>query len=384
MQEDGDLVEVGDETPKLEEQARIAGWRAGIFDFGTANVAGIEHFNPGLIRRPDGLWLIVRRSEIVDGMPYGRNGLWACKLTEDLQPHGGPLLKFPNSGPEEQCEDPRAFRWNDQTWIGCVNFTWFPDGTWTGAHQCLFSYRDDSEWTPIVRRDPPVETNRGEAGFTHGNQNKNFLWFLYEGRLHLIYTSDPWKVIEFGETWESQKPYTASGFKWAYGQPRGGTPPIHVGDYYFSFFHSSLPWRGRFRRYYAGIYAFEAKPPFKPAFITPEPILIGSQNDKWYQNKPLVVFPCGAIFEDNVWTISYGINDLYSGWCQIPHEDVLKLCLPIPAPTATTLLSVETKRPIHVALKAEAQTAVDEKRQAMLARMAKARAARKISSKSGA
>lgn len=340
-----ELVEIGDETPPLSEQARLAGWKGGIFDFGKAEVQNVEHFNPSLIRRPDGLWLIVRRSEVVNGMPYGRNRLWACKLDEKMKPLGGPLLDFPDSTAEEQMEDPRAFRWNGQTWIGVVNFVWFPDGSWTGAHQALFSYRDDEEWTPIVRRDPPVETNLGRGGFTNGKHNKNFLWFLHDDKLHLIYMSDPWQVIEFGATWEEQKGYGGEGVKWKYGHVRGGTTPIRVGDHYITFFHSSMPWRGRFRRYYMGAMAFEAKPPFTPVLWTREPLLTGSQNDPWQQRKPLVVFPCGAIFEKDKWLVSYGINDLKSGWVEIPHEDLQKLLQPIPASPASMLLGMETEKP---------------------------------------
>lgn len=342
----GTIVEVGDDTPTLQEQARISGWKAGVFDFGRAERPGeVDHFNPGLIRRQDGLWLLVRRSELVDGMIYGRNGIWACKLEEDLTPKGGPLLAFPDSAPEEQFEDPRAVYWNDQTWVGCVNFTWFQDGSWTGAHQMLGIFRNDEEWTAIARRDPPVETNKGTAGFTDGNHQKNWIWWFIEGRLHLLYTSDPWKVIEFGNAWEEQRPHVSEGIHWQYGQIRGGTPPVLVGEHYITFFHSSLPWRGRYRRYYMGAIAFAAKPPFAPILITPEPMLIGSQNDPWQQRKPLVVFPCGALLEKDIWTITYGINDLKCGWAKIPHEDVANLLKPIPKPSGVMLLAEATKLP---------------------------------------
>lgn len=295
---DEDFVEVGDDTPTLNQQAEKQGWQSGIFNFGKAESSEVDYFNPGLVRRPDGLWLLVRRSELVVGMPYGRNGIWACKLVEDeMKPHGGPQLVFPDSKVDEQFEDPRAVYWNGQTWVGCVNFTWFADGSWTGAHQMLGVFRDDEEWTPIARRDPPVETNLGTAGPNNGFHQKNWLWFFYEGKLHLIYQSDPWKVIEFGQSWEEQKGHLSEGVKWKYGVVRGGTPPVQVGDLFYTFFHSSLPWRGRFRRYYMGAMTFEAKPPFKPVAWTQKPILTGSQNDHWQQRKPLVVFPCGAVYE---------------------------------------------------------------------------------------
>lgn len=354
MEDNDDFAEVKDDVPRLEEQARLLGWKAGIFNFGKGEREGVSFFNPGLVRRPDGLWLIARRSVDYPSMPYGKNDICAFHLDETTMiPKVGYPLKVPNSGELEQFEDPRAFRWGEQTWIGMVNFSWFDDGSWTGAHQCLASYRDDEEWTPIVRRDPPVETNRGEAGHTNGRHNKNFLWFIHEGKLCLIYSSDPWHTVEFGASWDEQKHYRSEGARYDYGHIRGGTTPVRVGDLYWSFFHSSMPWRGRFRRYFMGAYAFEAKPPFLPVLVTPEPILTGSQNNRWFQRKPLVVFPCGALLENDMWTVTFGSNDLESGWVKIPHDDLVKLAQPKPAAAVSLLLAETTAVPVYEAIMPE-------------------------------
>lgn len=340
-----DIVEVGDDTPSFVEQARLKGWKAGIFNFEKAEEPGVEFFNPGLVRRPDGLWLLVRRSEIVEGMLYGKNGIWACQLEADLKPKGGPVLAFPDSADDEQFEDPRAVYWNGQVWVGCVNFTWYPDGSWTGAHQVLGMFQSDPNWTALARRDPPVGSNNDRGGDTGGRHNKNWVWFFHEDKLHVIYTSDPWHVIEFGSNWEEQTPHTIGAVKWKHGLVRGGTPPVRVGEYFYTFFHSSMPWRGRFRRYFMGVVAFEAKPPFVPVLWSQAPLLIGSQNDPWHQQKPLVVFPCGALFENDRWLISLGINDLKSGWVEIPHEDVLKMVSPVPPTPAKLLMNATTTKP---------------------------------------
>lgn len=350
-------VEVGDETPSIREQAAKRGWACDYFDFGRAETLGVEFFNPGLVRRPDGLWLLVRRSEVTPGMWYGRNAIWACKLDENKKPLGGPMLQFPNSKVDEQFEDPRAVFWNNQTWIGCVNFTWFTNGSWTGAHQMIGVFQDkggsditDETWHPLVRRDPIIGTNRGTAGHTHGKHNKNLLWWFIDGKLHCLYTSDPWNVVQFGNKWEEQIPYVADGVIWKYGVVRGGTPPVRAGDFFYTFFHSSLPWRGRYRRYHMGAIAFETSPPFRPVFWTQEPILSGSQNDPWAQKKPLVVFPCGAVLENGKWLISLGVNDLKSAWIEIPHDDLTRLLKPIPVVPGLSLLSNVTPTPEYPAI----------------------------------
>lgn len=353
MYEEEQPVEVGDETPDLISQAHTKGWNAEILDFGKAEQEGVEYFNLGVVRRPDGLWLLVRRSEAVQGMPYGMNKIWSCKLGPDRKPMGGPFLKFPDSKNSEQFEDPRAVFWGGLTWVGTVNFEWFASMSWTGAHQCIGTFKDESpdgtiseaSWTPVARRDPIVGNNLGQAGHTGGKHEKNWTYFFHDDKLHLLYSSDPWRVVEFGKAWDEQTVHIADGVKWKYGMVRGGTPPVLVGDRYYTFFHSSLPWRGRYRRYYMGAIAFEARPPFNPVIWTQEPLLIGSQNDPWQQRKPLVVFPCGAVHENDKWFVTYGINDLKSGWVEIPHDHLLQLLNPIPIAPGAALLSSPTAKP---------------------------------------
>ena len=131
---------------------------------------------------------------------------------------------------------------------------------------------------------------------------------------------------------------------WIFGEPRGGTPPVLIGSEYWSFFHSSLPWagKGKLRHYHMGVYAFEAKPPFRITRMTSRPILSGSHRDVLAEKKPLVVFPCGAIIKDGEWTVSLGVNDLASAWIEIPHEQLLKLVQPVqkwiaPVPVPVTV-----------------------------------------------
>jgi hypothetical protein len=95
-----------------------------------------------------------------------------------------------------------------------------------------------------------------------------------------------------------------------------------------------------------GCLAFESRPPFKPVRWTQEPILSGSQHDEWGQRKPLVVFPCGALLEDDWWTISLGVNDLKCAWLKIPHEDVEKLLENAPEKPGVALLASPTVKPV--------------------------------------
>jgi predicted GH43/DUF377 family glycosyl hydrolase len=322
-----------DPIPPLVSQARAHNWRAGQFDFKKALRPGITYLNCAFVERDDGLWLITRQSEDRVGMPFGFNSLWAFKISEDdLQPLFGKHMIFQGARDMEQFEDGRPMFFNGQTWISCCNFIWFPDGSWTGAHQTIGVF--DSDWNCMWRHNPEIGGNEEsvETKVTGPKHEKNWVFWIHNGRLHLLYSQEPWLVIEFGNKWFERTNHRGNryGVKYDYGLIRGGTPPILHDGFYWTFFHSSLPWEGRLRRYFMGAIGFKPEPPFTPVRYTVKPLLIGSRNDTWAPNKPLVVFPCGAVLRGDKWLISYGINDLTCGWVEIPHFDLYQRTVPVP------------------------------------------------------
>ncbi len=327
-------IEHDDSTPSVLEQAKTAGWKCEYYTFGKAEEPGIDYFNPGIIERPDGLWLLTRASGLhPQGFMYGQNAIIAFKLSDNgKQPCYGKVLKWPVDNPQQHFEDPRGFYHPaiGQTLIGCCTFLWDGPGAWSGPHQAFGAF--DEEWNCKKMDYPVIGGNPGtmEKITAHKDYEKNWLWFLApEGNLVLLYKANPWTVVVFGNRWSEKQEIKIPGVTWPYGEIRGGTTPVRVGDLYFTFHHSSLPWKGRYRRYYAGCLAFDAKPPFTPRLITNEPLLIGSQNDRWSQRKPLVVFPCGALYKNETWLVTLGVNDLISAWLELPHKDLFARMQPV-------------------------------------------------------
>ena len=274
-----------------------------------------EYFNPGLVDTPTGRWLVARKSKHM-------NSLMAFKVEGDRAVGVGIPIPIAMRQADEHFEDPRVFYHLGRMWLSCCNFMWGP--VWTGAHQVLCEISND--WN-MIRRYDVVFGGNGNHVAGNARWEKNWLWFFHLGAPYLIYTAFPQVVVHFDEKFNAIQQYVSKPkISWPFGDPRGGTPPVLIGDEYWTFFHSSCDWRQMCsRRYHMGCYAFAAKPPFQWTRYTQMPILSGSQYDRFAHPKPLVVFPNGALLKNGTWQISLGVNDLDCALMELPHSDLEKL-----------------------------------------------------------
>jgi predicted GH43/DUF377 family glycosyl hydrolase len=139
--------------------------------------------------------------------------------------------------------------------------------------------------------------------------------------LYFVYQYAPFQVVD------DETVFSGKSLTWEYGQIRGGTPPVKVGDRYYTFFHSRLD-HGR-SKYFMGAMAFEAKPPFYPVAMTKKPLLAATNKEPSLSWAPLVVFPCGALFRNQTWTVSLGVNDLNCALVDYAHDVLLALMSPV-------------------------------------------------------
>jgi predicted GH43/DUF377 family glycosyl hydrolase len=112
---------------------------------------------------------------------------------------------------------------------------------------------------------------------------------------------------------------------WPYGELRGGTNAVRIGDKYLTFFHSSNKHiiQVRIMTYFMGAYLFDTKPPFAITHVTPEPIihpaLINDTLEWAYKGVDFVIFPMGLIVNETHITVSIGRNDRES-WMMTLHR----------------------------------------------------------------
>ena len=154
-----------------------------------------------------------------------------------------------------------------------------------------------------------------------------------DAQLLFIYSVIPHRIVQLLPTdkADEMKGSTVSVTRlvedrfWPYGELRGGTNAVRIGDKYLTFFHSSNKHiiQVRIMTYFMGAYLFDAKPPFAITHVTPEPIihpaLINDTLEWAYKGVDFVIFPMGLIVNDTHITVSIGRNDRES-WMMTLHR----------------------------------------------------------------
>lgn len=311
------------DIPPFQEQTNFP---CGLFDlpYGKDNRL---LFNPTITEFNGQRWLIVRNCQINHHKkpPYDSFSTLDRYLLNDTDVVPGSVkpLNLPlGKSKREQWEDPRILDTGKKLVLTCTNFI---QGL-TKAHLAMVVM--DKNWR-ILGINHPKYGGNGIDIMSNTGDEKNWTWFMHEGELHMIYNIEPHTVVRCDSAASPQEEYVTDLPKdlWNYGRRRGGSNPVRVGDEYFAFYHSSLPWWQSRNRYHMGAYAFEAKPPFRITRSTTIPILSGSKNNHRVLEFPLVIFPGGSLYDEinQEHTVVFGVNDFESGWIKIPHEDLLAL-----------------------------------------------------------
>lgn len=187
--------------------------------------------------------------------------------------------------------------------------------------------------------EPPKVLEKFE-GENPNRREKNWVPFEYQGNLLLARTIKPHDIFDpLYMKNECEHFATSEGdITWNWGELRGGTPALQLGDHYLAFFHSSKAMKTKqsngkmMGHYFMGAYTFSSLPPFEITAISPEPIV----GDKFYNGpeykmwKPLrVVFPGGFInHEDYLWVV-YGREDHEMWVVKLDKQKLMDSLIPV-------------------------------------------------------
>lgn len=317
------------EPPSIVTQADDWG-ECRIVDFGKGKPQGTEYFNCSLGHVNGRDYLFVRRSRFDAAVRVGINDIVAFALS-DFIPQLGYTCHVEKHAQKEHGEDPRFFIHKGQPYLSACTFEWFSHmvpPAFTGSHQASWLMEErqqgdvklDNRFYSKKRFDPVYRNNRHTNDGRLGAE-KNWLFYSYKDKLHLLYESSPFTVATLDDNFIVTGETVTEYVEWEYGHIRGGSNPILHEGLMWTFFHSSRDnqIRNGKRRYFVGCLAFHPET-FKIHYITKEPLLSGSTHDRWGADKPAVAFPGSAILRKEIWHLALGVNDLDSAIATISHR----------------------------------------------------------------
>lgn len=281
-----------------------------------AGAGPLRTFNPGLIDEGSS-WIFAYR--VVAGPDWQRR-IALCRLDAQLNIIPGsqiPLsdqITFEDRGddvPETTTwfADPRLYRFGNRIFV-YWNSGWHEPRN----HQFL------QELEPISLR--PLGRPR-ELNFPASGRKLEKNWMLFgEERTHAVYSVSPYRILDFSLDGDGpiafRENLPARNHQGTYathhGGLRGGAPPQRVGEHYYAFCHSVHAAPEGYR-YEPAVFRFSAQPPFELVDLPTKPLALGNPfglNRTFPKLNPAVgevIYPSGAIFRQDMWHVSYGIND---------------------------------------------------------------------------
>lgn len=290
-------------------------------------------FNPTCVDGPDGRPLGIIRRDRFPPVP-GKGTLWTVPLDEQLQPAGAPAPLLARG------EDPRAVRIGDHLFVFYAVIERDDADRVNGSAVRLGEYRIDGDQLVALRHLELPKNPLAKAAA--GSWEKNWVPFVASPtEIGLIYSHDPWQVIVFAadpadERRHFKAVHAGPALRWRHGEVRGGTTPVPWGDeLLLTFFHSSVVVGSR-KLYMTGACLFDARPPFTPRLMTPEPLVVapyhsGAHRFGW-RFAGSVVFPLGARALGTGFRLLCGVDDGAVGSFDVTRAELLARLQPIEAP----------------------------------------------------
>ncbi len=266
-----------------------------------------RRFNASILRHEDG-YLFAYRHGWEDCQIY------LGRLDAELNPVGEPW-PLDLSHPVEATlgrEDPRVFLYQRQIH---VSFTGFKGHDRRGRLQTSVLYARLGPDLRVAEVHYPHYPGRAVP------MEKNWAFFEHDGGLCCVYSIRPHRVLRVEGDRAELAHESLGKIPWWGGEPHGGTPPVRVGDEFWHFFHDRTGAHDP-HYYRMGVYAFEARPPFRVTRCSPEPILVADRatNRGPERNYIAVLFPAGAVREENGWLVSAGVHDRWTEFHRFSDE----------------------------------------------------------------
>lgn len=297
-------------------------------------------FNPSIATHDGGRILTYR---VV--LPDGRRRIAICRLDGDLRVVPGsplPLSDLLVAGGDWHA-DPRLCSFGDRLVLHFNNGARVPND--------IFLVELDPR---TLRPLGPCRTTTLEAA--RQPVEKNWMFFAHDGVLYTVYSVAPHRVcrvdldapgpVRCTPAWCTD--WSGGSVVARYGRQRGSSPPVRLGECYWSFFHVRYqkPLGRRFlgtalhghhlhaATYGTGVYAFRAEPPFAPTLCSPgllfgPPLRPRSPRPALSPWTDSALYASGAILDGPDWIVSFGVHDDGCGFMHFGLAEVFGFMKPV-------------------------------------------------------
>lgn len=270
-------------------------------------------FNGCIFRHKDKLLMTYRAySQANDG----RTQVWLSELDESFVPIRNIELQLPFGADRKTNEDARLFTHKGELYVSYVTLMW--KGWWAGIHVCKL----DDEYNVLAHYVTQYDGNCVDKS------QKNWLHFSVNDKLYMVYDCSCQHIVELDDELQPVNVTFGKHVYPPYGELRGGTTPLDIGDRFYCLAHGSLEHPTRKRRYFGLPYTFSKEAPFdilevgSPIWASLENPIVDARATWWH---PIVVFPMGVIprYADNgpimSFYVSMGINDIFNWVLELPN-----------------------------------------------------------------
>lgn len=297
----------------------------------TGDVADCPHlFNPTLLDTAAGRLCFVR-GVTTDGA----RRVFRCRLNDAMQPVTAAVDWTAELAERPGCPvwiaDPRGFRWGERWFVS------FNTGHASKPNE-IHVVEVAADGQPIAGPFP--------ARLTTGRRviEKNWGFFAVDDHLYAIYSLDPLQILSCTLTdgWLRCEPawrhdWLADPLRTAFGPLHGGTSPCRAAGRLLTVFQSRVRTADGFS-YSGNVIELEPEPPFGPVAVGDRPLLELSAEERHLQPatrlNPRVarcLYPAGLTVGPNPdrLTVSYGINDVASGYRTYDVDALLGHLVPV-------------------------------------------------------
>jgi len=242
------------------------------------------------------------KGELLMAYRYPRQDIMATHLALAVFDLNGACLSNRTllEGATGTLDDPRLFMRGGVPWVCWIDSTYPADKI-----ICVVKYAPLENLAAAQQVRPPIP----------GEIEKNHLPLVLPDGMYFIYRSYPEQIVLKETPSGPFQAVASNGFRWPWGEPRGGTPPLPYEGKLLRFFHSSRDSEPKpyFRRYFVGAAIMNSTPPYETIAVSKRPIVYGSELPEAplgkHHFKAQVAICFGAIARDKEWWVSLGIND---------------------------------------------------------------------------